>query len=115
MKRPWLELFSGRALSLPLVFLAITLLATVVYAAAIAEVVHAAPDLTWALIFNGLAPGAIVAFAGKRYLDRQDRTNKELITAKNDHTTRLGGIEMIHQLRGCDQPETMTRKRRKED
>ena len=106
MKRPWLEF---------LVFLVVTLFAAVVYAAAITEVTHTSPDITWALIFNGIAPGAILAYAGKRYLDRQDRTNKELIEAKNKHADRLSGIEMIHQLKGCDHPESAVRRRREED
>jgi hypothetical protein len=99
----------------PVVLLIFVFAASAVFAAAISGITQAAPDLTWPLLFNGIAPGAILAFVGKRYIDQQDKTNKELITSKNDHTTRLGEIEMIHQLRGCDQPDKMLRGRRKED
>ena len=97
------------------VFLATVLLASAACAAVSVGVAQTLSDLTWPLLFNGIAPGAILAFIGKRYIDKQDKTNKELIEAKNLCASRLDGIEMIHQLRGCDQPDNMARNRRKED
>ncbi len=98
-----------------MVLLIFVFAASAAYAAAISGITQTATDLTWPLLFNGIAPGAILAFVGKRYIDKQDKTNRELIMSKNDHTTRLGEIEMIHQVRGCDQPDSMVRGRRKGD
>lgn len=97
------------------VLIFIVFISSVVYAAALGAIIPSSSDLTWPLIFNGLAPGAILAFFGNRYLNKQDKTNKELIDSKNDHQARIGGIEMIHKLKGCDLPDTMMRGRRKED
>lgn len=92
----------------------IIFITSAVYAAVMTNVVPLSPDLTWPLIFNGIAPGALLAFFGKRYLDKQDKTNKELIETKNDHATRISDIETVHRVRGCDQPDT-SKSRRKDD
>ena len=98
-----------------IVILVIILSASIVYAAIINEIARNTMDLTLALIFNGIAPIAVLGFAGKKYLDHVKSVHKELIEAKNNHAGRLDGIEMIHRLRGCDQPDSMIRGRRKED
>ena len=87
----------------------ILLMASLLYAGAL-SVVPTPTDITWPLLFNAIAPGAIIAYAGKRYIDKQDKINQELIGCKNDHENRIGKIEKTHELLGCDQPG-----RRKDD
>ena len=99
------------------VALVILFSASVVYAAIIGEFAKAA-DLTWPLIFNGIVPVTVLGifgWIGKRHLARQDEFHKEIIESKNNHAQRLESIETIHQLRGCDMPDSMVRGRRKED
>lgn len=80
----------------------IVLLIPTAYAAS--ELAVTAPDLTWPLIFNGVAPLAGIIFFAKRFLKGLDETLKELIETKNDHHARIGNIETIHKVKGCDQP-----------
>ena len=75
------------------VTLFILFVASAVYAAAISEIVHATTDLTLPLIFNGVAPSAVLLVIGKRYLDHLKEVHKELIDAKNDHSIRIKGVE----------------------
>lgn len=66
---------------------------TVAYAAVINEVVHQTADITIPLIFNGIAPIAVLGFAGKKYLDHIKEIHKELIDSKNAHADRIKGVE----------------------
>ena len=98
-----------------IVILTIILSASIVYAAIINEVTKTAIDLTIPLIFNGIAPIAVLGYILKKGVDYIKATLNELIETKNNHAGRLDGIEMIHQLRGCDQPDSMVRGRREAD
>ncbi len=97
------------------VLLFILFFAVAAYAAVVKDAVQTASDLTLPLLFNGLVPVGFITWVGKRYLDKQDRLNDELVKCKNDHETRISEMETIHSVRGCDQPGDASRNRRRGD
>ena len=100
-----------------IIFLVIFFFSSIAYAAAITEITKTSQDLTWPLIFNGIFPAAVIGFMGKRYLAKQDKFYEEYFKTKEDHIKRIGDIEAIHRLRGCDKPDRGDNvlRRRKED
>ena len=89
----------------PLIFSVIMLVAANVLASA-TTIGVTVPDLTWPLIFNGIAPFGIIAYFASKYMASNDAIHKELIDSKNDMEARLTVIETTHRNRGCDGPQS---------
>lgn len=78
---------------------------SVAYASEVNSLAMAGRDITWPLIFNGVVPAGLVAWLGRRWVIKLDTIIDELIKSKNDHHTRIGEIETVHRVRGCDSPK----------
>lgn len=79
----------------------LVLLASAVYAVVAVEAVNRAENMTLPLLFNGLAPGAImfIIIKGfiKGWMTKLDKILDELIAAKNSHTREIEHIKTTQE------------------